>query len=287
MKRSCTLQAYPLLCGSHVVQQRHATFRDKCAVPVLQDGIWTAVQRQLQHGDAGGPLLGAAQLARLVAAPGLRCPSSLAAALHQVGQQARCLASCRPVISGSTVAHQVTLCIGVGGQAGDACLDPAIAYAGRCAGAASSRCSSCAEPRGARFGGRCLRQLNEYVNTVGKLDSILRPPTVLTLVKSTEDHRTGLLRLHRSIHHADGLAAARAFAAVYIESWQAEHFAAGLAAPLGGQNLALVRQGGRLGLLRPAALAAEPPPQAHLAHVESAAGERHIGLCVCAWGVRC
>ena len=188
MKRR-TLQAYLLLFGSHFVQQRHATFRDKCAVPILQDGIWTAVQRQLQHGDASGPLLGAAQLARLVAAPGLRCPSSLAAALHQVGQQARCLASCRPVISGSTVAHQVTLCIEVGGQAGDACPDPgpAIACAGRCAGAASSRCSGCAEPRGARFGGRCLRQLNEYVNTVGKLDSILRPPAVLTLVKSTEE----------------------------------------------------------------------------------------------------
>jgi hypothetical protein len=59
-------------------------------VPVLQDGLWAAVQRQLQHDDAGGPLLGAAQLARLVAAPGLRCPSSLAAALHKVGQEARC-----------------------------------------------------------------------------------------------------------------------------------------------------------------------------------------------------
>ena len=56
----------------------------------LQDGIWTAVQSQVQRRDADGPLLGAAQLARLVAVPGVQCASSLTAALQQIGQQVGC-----------------------------------------------------------------------------------------------------------------------------------------------------------------------------------------------------
>ncbi len=64
------------------------------ALPLVQDAMWAAVEAQLQQaGSSGGNLhqasATAAQVARLLAIPGLRCADSLAVALGHVGQQAR------------------------------------------------------------------------------------------------------------------------------------------------------------------------------------------------------
>lgn len=54
----------------------------------MQDGIWEVVQAQLQQVSSEEAIAGAAQLARLLTAPGMRCASSLAMALQQIGLQA-------------------------------------------------------------------------------------------------------------------------------------------------------------------------------------------------------
>lgn len=80
----CTCAKMAFICQSTwPVTALHA----QTSGAMLQDDIWEVVQAQLQQGGSEEPLAGAAQLARLLTAPGLRCASSLSAALQETSLQ--------------------------------------------------------------------------------------------------------------------------------------------------------------------------------------------------------